>query len=66
MKVNPFMIALQVLEAVTAVSELSPGDSDILPALHVSSKGEHISITITVSRDAIPIASPTHLPISKG
>jgi hypothetical protein len=52
MRVNVFAIALQVLDAVDAVTNLQPGESRPLPVVHISDHGEHVDIAVTISKDA--------------
>jgi len=52
MRINVLSLALQVMDAVDAVTNLQPGDSRPLPVVHISDRGEHVDIAVTISKDA--------------
>ena len=52
MRINVLSLALQILDAVDAVTNLHPGDSRPLPVVHISDHGEHVDIAVTISKDA--------------
>lgn len=66
MRVNVAALALQIASAVDTLSHLQPGDAESLPVIHITDKGKHLDIAITVSRDADQSKGTTHLPSSKG
>lgn len=66
MRINVLPLALQLLAAEDAVNNLQPGDVKPQPVIHITDHDRHITIAVTVSRDAPNAEGTTHLPGSKG
>lgn len=66
MRVNIAALALQIASAVDTVNSLQPGTHENMPTIHITDKGKHLDIALTIWRDAENSKGTTHLPDSKG